>query len=63
MDMPFGKHKGSDIRDVPAHYLQWLEEQEWAHEQFAELMAEVQFEIQRRLGDRPGMGRVIREGK
>jgi len=27
--MPFGKHKGKDIEDLDASYLEWLLEQEW----------------------------------
>lgn len=27
--MPFGKHKGAKMQDVPGKYLQWLGEQEW----------------------------------
>lgn len=28
--MPFGKHKGIRMIDVPADYLLWLHDQEWA---------------------------------
>lgn len=27
--MPFGKHKGKKLGDVPADYLLWLYEQDW----------------------------------
>lgn len=27
--MPFGKHKGELLSDVPASYLIWLSEQDW----------------------------------
>lgn len=27
--MPFGKHKGQAMQDVPASYLDWLRDQEW----------------------------------
>lgn len=30
--MPFGKHKGKMLQDVPASYLVWLMQQEWAEE-------------------------------
>lgn len=26
MEMPWGKHKGKDIEDVPSDYLRWLAE-------------------------------------
>ena len=26
MDMPFGKHKGQPIEDLPSSYLRWLAE-------------------------------------
>ena len=28
--MPFGKHKGEPMSEVPAQYLLWFHEQEWA---------------------------------
>lgn len=63
MTMPFGKHRGEAIEDLDTGYLIWLEEQEWFHEpRNQELCEAVQFEIARRQGDRPGMGRVIRQG-
>lgn len=24
MMMPFGRHKGEDVHDIPLHYLEWL---------------------------------------
>lgn len=27
--MPFGKHKGERLDDVPANYLEWLADQDW----------------------------------
>jgi uncharacterized protein (DUF3820 family) len=27
--MPFGKHKGTEIGDIPKNYLDWLIGQEW----------------------------------
>ena len=56
MKLGFGKHKGEDLTDVPAHYLKWLESQDWPT---PELRSALQFEIERREGDRPGMGRVV----
>jgi uncharacterized protein (DUF3820 family) len=29
MKMPFGKHKGVDLDQVPATYLDWLHGQDW----------------------------------
>jgi len=29
MNMPFGKHKGVDMDQVPATYLDWLHGQDW----------------------------------
>jgi uncharacterized protein (DUF3820 family) len=60
MTLPFGKHKGEDIADVDLGYLKWLEEQEWVKDELREAL---QFEIERREGDRPGMGRVVRKGR
>jgi uncharacterized protein (DUF3820 family) len=58
MTLPFGKHKGEDLRDVPLDYLKWIESQDWLKDEMRE---EVQFEINRRSGDRPGMGKVVRK--
>lgn len=30
--MPFGKHKGTKMINVPASYLLWLSKQEWIEE-------------------------------
>jgi len=30
--MPWGKHSGKNIDDVPRHYLTWISEQEWIEE-------------------------------
>jgi len=29
MVLHFGKYKGQDLEDVPDHYLEWLDEQDW----------------------------------
>jgi uncharacterized protein (DUF3820 family) len=60
MTLPFGKHKGEDIVDVPLDYLQWLEEQDWLQ---ADLRERVQFEIKRRTGDVTSLGRDIKPGR
>lgn len=33
MKMPFGKHKGKEIEDIPKQYLYWLNSQEWVREE------------------------------
>lgn len=57
MIIPFGKYKGQDFDDIPIDYIQWLEEQNWLKD---ELRQECQFQLDRRLGDRPGKGKVIK---
>jgi len=37
--MPFGKHKGTKMRDVPASYLDWLLGKDWLHEEWPALEA------------------------
>lgn len=32
--MPFGKHKGEEVTDLPDQYLEWLSEQEWFEEKY-----------------------------
>jgi uncharacterized protein (DUF3820 family) len=34
--IPFGKHNGKPIEDVPTSYLEWLTEQDWFVEKFSE---------------------------
>ena len=60
MEMPFGKYKGMDLLDVPLDYLKWIEENLTLRE---ETRKEINFEINRRIGDTPGAGKVIKEGK
>jgi len=57
MTLTFGKYKGEDTADVPLSYLKWLEEQDWVSQPLRE---ECQYEIQRREGDRPGIGKERR---
>lgn len=35
--MPFGKHVGKPLKDVPASYLLWFFEQSWSEHQWPEL--------------------------
>ena len=60
MKMPFGKYRGQEVCDIEdISYLKWAEE----NCVNPQLRKELQFEIERREGDRPGMGRVVRKGK
>lgn len=35
--MPFGKHEGLPLESVPASYLVWFYEQDWAEEKYPEI--------------------------
>ena len=37
MEMPFGKHKGELLGDIPIRYLDWVGDQDWVQEKFPEL--------------------------
>jgi len=56
MKMPFGKFKGEDICDLETSYLKWIEEN--IDRLDPNLRAEINHEIERREGDRPGKGFV-----
>ena len=47
--MPFGKHKGVEVCDIPTSYLDWLIGQAWFITRFTDLAEE----IARHLRDRP----------
>jgi len=51
--IPFGKHRGSGIEDVPTSYLEWLTEQDWFTEKFSEGAKAVgkELEFRQRFGD------------
>jgi len=51
--IPFGKHKGSGIEDVPTSYLEWLTEQDWFTEKFSEGAKAIgkELEFRQRFGD------------
>ena len=61
MTLPFGKWKGRDLSDdeVPLSYLVWAEEQDFITPQ---LRNDLNFEINRRTGQRPGAGKVVKKG-
>lgn len=62
MILLFGKYKDCDTSDcnVPTSYLQWLEEQRWIG---LSLQRELNQEIERRTGNRPGRGKVTIKDK
>ena len=35
--IPFGKHKGQKLDDLPAGYLDWLRDQDWVEEKHPEI--------------------------
>ena len=57
MRLSYGKYKGLDIVDVPVHYLQWMEEN--VKDLTMQQRKDINFEITRRTGDRPGEGRTV----
>lgn len=62
MTIRFGEHKGKNITDesVPVTLLQWIEEK---FDLRVTEREELNHEIERRQGDRPGAGRVVRQDK
>ncbi len=59
MKLPFGKYKDKDTSDteVPTHYLKWFEEN--VDTMSSALRADINAEIERRTGNRPGAGKVV----
>jgi uncharacterized protein (DUF3820 family) len=47
MKMPFGKHKGEDLEDIPTSYLQWVAENVEGREA---LITEVELQLTMREG-------------
>ena len=46
MILPFGKHRGKDIGEIPSNYLTWLLEQDWMEEdQYDDLFEEIAWEM------------------
>lgn len=43
--IPFGKHSGKGIEDVPVSYLEWLLEQDWFCEKFKEALEPIKKEM------------------
>ena len=54
--MPFGKYKGIEICDIDIGYLKWLSLNINLYP--LELKAEIEHEIEKQEGDRPGKGFV-----
>ena len=51
--MPFGKHKGTSVAELPSSYLRWLEGEDWFEEKHENLLEVVQQEL--RWRDETGM--------
>ena len=43
--VPFGKHRGAPISELPSSYLRWLEGQDWFEEKHEGLLEVVQAEL------------------
>lgn len=55
MTMPFGKYQGMDLLDIPLDYLVWVEENLKSLK--PELREDINFEINRRIGDSTRSGK------
>ena len=44
MKMPFGKHKGELICDLPDDYIFWLKDQNWVHTSYPDLLKQLDIE-------------------
>lgn len=42
--MPFGKHKGELVADIPDGYLRWLIDQEWVQDDYPDLYDQLKIE-------------------
>lgn len=53
VEMPFGKHKGCHIENVPWSYVRWMLEQEWIEEKFSLLYdaCKIEDEYRKMWGD------------
>lgn len=62
MKLPFGKYKDHLLSDpaVPTHYLEWLEQQDFIR---GPLRVALNEEIGNRRDNRPGAGKVVKEGR
>ena len=45
MILPFGKYVNREVREVPSDYLEWLMDEDWFCDQYEELAAEVEDEL------------------
>lgn len=43
--VPFGKHKGEQVGDLPVSYMRWCLDQEWFEEQYPDLVTAFENEI------------------
>lgn len=43
--VPFGKHAGKQVGDVPESYMRWCLDQEWFETQYPELMVAFENEL------------------
>lgn len=43
--LPFGKHKGEDIEDIPDSYLSWLLDSEWFEKRYPYRIKAVEQEL------------------
>ena len=41
--MPFGKHKGKKMKDVPARYLLWIYDQPWSLQKYPQVDAYIHY--------------------
>ncbi len=57
MRLSYGRFKDWDIVDVPLHYLRWMEEN--VKDLTVQQRKDINFEIGRRSGSRPGEGRTV----
>ncbi|MHC4569512.1 MAG: putative quorum-sensing-regulated virulence factor [Planctomycetota bacterium] len=54
VEIPFGKHRGEAIKDIPIKYLDWLLGQDWFVEKFDDLAEEVKEFLENEAGWQDG---------
>jgi len=47
--MPFGKHKGELLCDLPDNYISWLLEQDWVITKFTDITKQLKIEKEFRI--------------